>query len=420
MTRTPMSEDDVADLSDDEIMAMSSAPLMAEAEAAEDVVSETDADEDTGTDGTEAQESTAEVAAEAGSADDDDEPVVDDQDDTDDLDDDAFEKATPAEAPGSKSEKPAPAAKKVEAPAEAKAPDAGQAPVDYKTAYETLMAPFKANGKEVQLQTPEDAVRLMQMGANYTKKLQGLAPGLRILKMLEKNGLMDEGKINRLIDLEKKDPAAIKQMIKDSGVDPMDIDISEDTGYKPGNYQVSDEEMRFTSMVEEVASDPVGKDFIGLIHRTWDKKSKDALWQDPEILRILTQQRKNGILDQISAEVDRRKTLGYISQDTPFLTAYENVGKDLDKQGLLQAKNADQPATKVGAEGQPVIAAPGRKVLDQRTGLKKPGPTVANSDKARAASPAKGVPAKKGAVDFNPLSLSDEDFEKHAAMARRL
>ena len=37
-----------------------------------------------------------------------------------------------------------------------------------------LFAPFKANGKDIKVDSVEEAIALMQMGANYSKKMAGL------------------------------------------------------------------------------------------------------------------------------------------------------------------------------------------------------------------------------------------------------
>ena len=68
--------------------------------------------------------------------------------------------------------------------------------VDYEAFYKKVMAPFKANGKMITLRSPEEAIQLMQQGANFTKKMQAIAPHRKLLIMLENNGLLDESKIN--------------------------------------------------------------------------------------------------------------------------------------------------------------------------------------------------------------------------------
>ena len=54
---------------------------------------------------------------------------------------------------------------------EGKEADATKAPEvtepDYKAASEQVFKPFKSNGKQITVANPEDAISLMQMGANY-------------------------------------------------------------------------------------------------------------------------------------------------------------------------------------------------------------------------------------------------------------
>ena len=85
-----------------------------------------------------------------------------------------------------------------------------------KSFFDKVTAPFKANGRQMQIEDADDVIRLMQMGANYNKKMAGLKPALKMVKMLERNKLLDEDRLNFLIDLDKKDPTAIAKFLKDS------------------------------------------------------------------------------------------------------------------------------------------------------------------------------------------------------------
>ena len=135
------------------------------------------------------------------------------------VDTDVFEEEdTPA--PEDKQSKKA--AKTEDEPVQEEAGPAGE--INYQAEYERLLTPFKANGRQMQVHSVDDAMQLMQMGANYNKKMAGLKPNLKLMKMLEKNDLLNEEKLSFLIDLQTKDPAAIARFIKDSEVDPLDID----------------------------------------------------------------------------------------------------------------------------------------------------------------------------------------------------
>lgn len=285
---------------------------------------------------------------------------------------------------------------------------------DYKAAYEKMMTPFKANGKEIKLENPEELIKLAQMGANYTKKLQALQPNLKVVRMLENNGLLaDENKLNFLVDLAKGNPEAVRKAVKDAGIDPLDIDTSEETKYQPNDHRVSDEEWRFTSTLEDIQSNPAGRELIGKINETWDEQSKNALWSDPNIMRVLTTHKESGVYDAVADEIERLQTLGQI-QGTSFLTAYEQVARDMEQQGKLQQTQA----TDKRQQGQKAPAEKStQRVVETRTAKRK---TVSNSDKARAASSPQSVPQKRNTDDFNPLAMSDEEFMKNEALARKL
>lgn len=270
-----------------------------------------------------------------------------------------------------------------------------KADVDYKSFYEKVLAPITANGKTVEIRTPEEAIQLMQMGANYTKKMQAIAPHRKVLMMLENNGLLDESRLSYLIDLDKKDPEAIKKLVKDAGIDPLEIDTSVESAYKQGNHTVSNEEVAFTTVLEDVKSAPGGVDSLQMINATWDQASKEALWKEPVIMSAMHQQMQSGVYTTISNEVDRLRTLGQIPSDMPFILAYKHVGD-----AMLQQRNA------VPQKQAPVAV---------RTAA--PNAAVSNSAKAAAAASTSST-TKKASSDINPLSMSDDEFLK--VMANRL
>ena len=185
-----------------------------------------------------------------------------------------------------------------EDPAEEEPAKAEAAP-DYEAAYKEIMKPFKANGKMFTPKDSHEAMRLMQMGANYTKRMQALQPSMKILRMLENQGLMDQEKLNFLIDINAKKPEAIAKLLKDGDIDPMDLDVSSENNYRPSNHSVSDQEMTFHSVLEEVQATSHGQEVISSINDDWDQTSKEALYKEPQILQTIATQKENGIYDMI-------------------------------------------------------------------------------------------------------------------------
>lgn len=287
---------------------------------------------------------------------------------------------------------------------------------EYKAFYDKVMAPFTANGREIKLDSADDVIQLMQMGANYTKKLQALGPHRKMIQMLENNNLLDEGKLNFLIDLEKRDPTAIQKFLRDANIDPMDIDTSAEPEYVPNKHKVSDNEIAFRETVESLSVTPEGPALIREIDQKWDQSSKNEIWQNPELLTILAEHRKDGVFEVIASEVDRQRALGY-DTNLPFIKAYLKVGNALKDQGRLTTSAPTQENTgTVKTDPRPAQQVQTGRVLDQRTApRKKPDPAAT---KARAASAPK--PARKTVKqEINPLSLSDEEFEKIEALGAK-
>ena len=257
--------------------------------------------------------------------------------------------------------------------------------------YAKVMAPFKANGKMIELKSPEEAIQLMQMGANYTRKMQAIQPHKKALMMLETAGLLDEGKLSYLIDLDKKNPEAIKKLIKEAGIDPIDIDTTSEPNYLEGHHRVSNEEAAFRTIMDEVGDSDEGKATLAEFS-SWDHASKDLLWKSPDIMKVLHEQRESGIYATISAEVSRLRTIGAIPPDTPFLHAYKQVGDYMTQQAAAAPK-AKAPVA---------------------VGVIQPKPAVKNSAQANAASPTRSG-TRSVSLDSTLLNMSDDDFLKHMA-----
>jgi len=280
--------------------------------------------------------------------------------------------------------------------------------IDYQGFYQEIMAPLKANGKDIEIRSKEDILQLMRMGANYTRKMQDIAPHRKILAMLENNGVLDESKLSYLIDLDKKNPEAIKKLVKDAGIDPMDIDTSKEPDYQQGNHRVGDDEVAFRSALEDIKSTPTGQTTLQVIDSTWDQASKEELWKSPEVLSIINQQRENGIYDRVTTEVQRQTTLGLIPPSTPFVQAYLQVGKELGAKGAFaDIASTAQPTTSGATQQRPVQV---NRPLATRVAT--PKAQVTNSVAANAASTSRGIP-KRIAPVAHLMGASDEEFMKN-------
>lgn len=274
------------------------------------------------------------------------------------------------------------------------------AEVDYKAGYEQIMAPFKANGKTIELRSPDEAIKLMQMGANYTKNMQMLAPHRKLLVMLEKAGI-NESNVGLLIDAHNKNPQAIAKMVKDAGVDPMDIDTSKEPQYVAGQHNVSDAEVAWRQSIEELQGSDEGQATLVHVNQHWDNGSKQLLAENPGLLQSIHAQRVSGIYDRIDTEIQRLRTLGNIPAGTPYLQAYKTVGEYLQSNGGFD----DLVQKPVQTAAQPAIKLP------VATTVKKAEPQVKPNADVGAATISRTAPVvAKQASNF--LAMSDDDFLK--------
>ena len=283
-------------------------------------------------------------------------------------------------------------------------PEVDAVSTDYKAFHDRVMAPFQANGKTIQLRSVDEAIQLMQQGANYTRKMQAIAPHRKVLMMLENNGLLDESKLSRLIDLEKKNPDAIRALVKEAGIDPLDIDVHEESTYTPGNHAVPDEAVAFQTTLDEVSSTPDGQETVRQITASWDPESKAELWKDPSILGTIHQQRISGVYDRVVAEIERQRTIGAIPANVSLLNAYRVIGERMTQAGAFQDLVAAQQAAQHPAVQHPVA-----------TRVASAKPAVTNSGKVSAAAPTRTATPRRAEAFINPLAMSDDEFMKQFA-----
>jgi hypothetical protein len=370
------------EMSDEEIM-NSSGPAELPAAPAEEVVDEAE------TEPADTQAADAE-APEATDADDEDAGTAAEEE-ADEADENTKPEATAADAESEKDpeEKVEDTEKKSDEPT-----------VDFEAEYKRLLTPFKANGREIAVKSVDDAIALMQMGANYNKKMAALKPNLKLMKLLENNGLLSEDKIGFLIDLEKKNPAAINKLVKDSGIDPMDLDAEKASGYKQTAYTVDDREIELDTVLDELQGTPSYNRTLEIVSTKWDAASKQVIAGNPQLLRVINGHVESGIYDLISKELESERLFGRLN-GLSDIEAYRQIGDALHAKGAFNSlaqgssQNQQKPAT------PPVVVTPKPKVEDDKL-----------KDKRRAASSTKPAAPTSVPKDFNPLALSDEEFTK--------
>lgn len=267
--------------------------------------------------------------------------------------------------------------------------------------YKAALAPLKASGREVNIDNIDELRTLAQMGIDYQKKMVALKPHKSVIKTLEKEGI-DSERLNYLIDLNKKNPDAIKQLIKDSGINPLEIDTEEELKYTPTNYKVDESTVAMDDVIESISTSPKFTSTVEIVSKQWDNKSREVIANNPEYLVSLNEHVHNGVYDQIDAVLQKEKLLGRL-KGMSDIDAYIQIGNYMQENGLFSIQ-VTKPTTEIV---QPVIQTKQEDI---------------NKQKKLAASPTKAVakskPTNLDSVDV--LSMSDSEFAEFERLNKKL
>jgi len=267
--------------------------------------------------------------------------------------------------------------------------------VDYEALHKQLLEPFKANGTEISVNSVEEAHKLMQMGANYSKKMTALKPNLKIMKMLENNKLLDESKLNLLIDVANGNPEAISQLVRDNDIDPLNLTTTEENKYTPKNHTVGDNQVELDEVISRIQDTDSFSDTMDVVSSKWDESSKRDIASNPHQLEVINTHVSNGTFATVQAEVERIKVFGGLQGVSDF-DAYKQVGDQLFTAGKITLDGVPKVQEKVVVKTRPKA-----KISDN-----------SRKDKRKAASPVKNSGKPKAVKqDFNPLAMSEEEFE---------
>lgn len=260
-----------------------------------------------------------------------------------------------------------------------------------------LFKPFKANGSEMSVKDINEARTLMQMGANYSLKMSKLKPNLRRIQTLETNEVSDED-INLLIDAKKGDLKAIRRLLTDAKVDPLDIDLDEESEYKGNSYQVTEQQFDLDSAIEEIKETDSYEETINIVGNIWDDESRSVIASKPEILSQINDHVANGDYAIVNAMVQKEKALGRLT----------NVN-DIDAYAQVYHKMYEQKA-----EASANSSSTGEANLKSNDNTVDPKKKVANK-KAAASTSSKAKPSNKGNTTPDINKMSDEEFDKYFA-----
>lgn len=301
----------------------------------------------------------------------------------------AMDAEVPSEPPAPPAEEePAPLEPNPELPVEPVEPAPTEVPTEpvppTEDALEALYKPLDINGTELEVQSVDEARKLMAMGVQHQKFVK---EHRRTVETLQEHKI-GEAELNQLIDVMKGNPEAIAQFIKQHNLDVVELEEKKEAEYKPTNHMVSAERVTLNEVLDEIQSTPTFEKTTNIVTKEWDAVSKQHVLGNPQFLKELNEHVRDGTYDKVMKEVNRTRVFGGLSGMTD-LQAYAAMGKQMQESGAL----TPAPAPVVTRQPKPVDAK-----------------TV---DKKRSASPSPTTPAPVAPAEVDFRGMSDEEFEKY-------
>jgi len=265
---------------------------------------------------------------------------------------------------------------------------------------------FKANGQEFEFTVDEMKANFGKMfgqSMDYTKKMQTIAPWRKTISAMEENGITTD-QINTVIDVLKGDKDAAAALLKQAGIDALDISDEKAEEYSPKNYGKSNEELELIDVLTSIDSDPEGTITQHVVSNQWDEASRAKLVSDPKMIQALHSDVKNGVYDKVAPMAMKMKIYGDGSKTD--LEYYMEAGSmyyaDLEQQGKaaeLQAKTKTKDAQANAKAVDDAKKADATRIATEQA-----------SEARKAAATTKTAGAAKGVVDY--LDDNDESFNE--------
>ena len=289
--------------------------------------------------------------------------------------------------------------------------------------YNKVTGEFVANGRKMRgFDDPEKIIKAQQMAAGYAEKMAAFKSYKPFMATLKEKGLLDNpDKFNLAMNLLDGDKEALKKMIKDAEIDPVELDL-EDINYVPKNELASDIEVALDEVMENAAQYGVDDTVKEIITKEWDDDSVIELLEDPRNSADLIDHLNSGVFDVVQDRIleKRRTDVNGVYTSKPMIQQYREAAVELEHEFMQQLQAMEQEnqgEVPNDTQGQPQaqgwIPDPSAGDADQEAYKAKVEKQTAKTNEARRKASSlsrkkRGTRKEKPSVD--PLTLDDDKF----------
>lgn len=271
---------------------------------------------------------------------------------------------------------------------------------------------YKANGKEFEFSDDEifdQFGKVFGQAMNYTQKMQAIAPYRSIIETVKDQRLTQED-MNLMVDVLKGDKQALAAVMKRTGIDALDVDTDVGESYIPKNYGRNDTELAIQDIVEEIGKDPEYPVTYHIVEKQWDSKSREAFVKNPDLIKDLHIDVRNGVFDKVSPMMMKLKVLdgGRKSDIEYYVEAGKNYYAEQAKASQYEQANAQRLA-KLEADRVATEAAERDRISKAKAEQAKRDNAQDAVAKRKAAAPTTTRADKKTVTDY--LDESDEEYD---------
>lgn len=264
---------------------------------------------------------------------------------------------------------------------------------------------FKANGKEYEF-TMEEIVsqfpKVFGQAMDYTKKTQAIGKYRRTIDAIESAKLGHED-VNLAIDVLKGDKNAIAEVLKRNNIDTLDLD-TDGSKYVAKDYGRDEKTIAIHDVIEEINDDPEYVTTSRVLSKEWDDASFQEFVKDPELIRALHIDVKNGDFSKVQPIAEKMKV--YDRGRKSDLDYYKDAAKVY--YGEIEAEKARQAEVdRIRADRDNRVAEKAR-ISQVRADEAKAKAVKEESAKRKAAAPTKKVAGTKKSINY--LDDSEEAY----------
>ena len=318
--------------------------------------------------------------------------------------------------------------------------------IDYQKAYEDALVDkarleeffrestqdFVANGKKMSApKDPKKITQAFQKAAGFDEKMKSFKKYRPFITPLQEKGIIDNpDKFNLMMNALDGDQEAIKKMISDAEIDPIELDM-DNINYQPKNAVASNIELAYGDVMESASQNGVRDQVQKVVSGDWDDDSVLELLDDPQNSADLVNHLSTGIYDLVQERI-AQKTMSdphSIYSSKKSIEQYREAAQELEqeyKMFLDQQQVADQGQPEQNMQVQDngygnqeyqfsedEIQEEIERIKQERTYEAKVNKKNAQAaeGRKRAASLSKKKPrSKKRNTTFDPGKLSDDEF----------